>query len=769
MKYNGLTNKEVEDRISKGLVNVVENNISKSKKDIILEHTFTYFNFLNIFLATVIIYSGHIKNITFLGVVFTNSIIGIYQELKVKKIIDKLEVVTVRKVKVIRDGLLQEIPIDKLVIDDVIFVESGNQVGSDCIVLSSQGMEVNESLLTGESDAIKKQENDEILAGSYLIAGSGYGKVIRVGNDNYATSLTNKAKHKSRASSEMKDSIEKIIKILSIVIIPVGFLLFISQVKFVNQPVDQAIVRSVAGIIGMIPEGLVLLTSLSFVIGVGKLAKKNALIQEMEAIEALARIDVLCLDKTGTITTGDLKIEMVEPIESNINEINKIMGCISHYFDDVNVTQKALQDYFKEEKLEVIDSIPFSSKRKYRAIKTNSMCYLLGAPEYLIEDRVILDKVDNYSRQGCRVLLLGSSNNMDCSSTIKALALIVIKDCIRDDAKDILRYFRRNDVDIKILSGDNPITVSQVSLEVGLENGDKYIDASKLPTNENELNKVIDNYTVFGRVKPEQKHSIIKAMQANGHIVGMVGDGVNDVLALKDANCGIALAGGSEASRQAAHVVLLDSDFASMKNIVEEGRNIIANIERVSSLYLTKTIYSSILSIVFVFMGSTYPFTPLQLSLISSLTIGIPSFYLTLESNARMDHDGFLHHVVRTALPCALTMVIYILLIRFLGTILNFDSVMYSTYYFLMAGFISFLVDWIVCMPLERKRSLVIITLMVIFFITLFFFHDFFNINHIISIGLIWLLPLCGSAPFVLQAIKYIIHRINAFVSNHIH
>jgi len=765
MEYQGLNHHEVKERQKKGYINITDENISKTKKQIIFEHTFTYFNFLNIFLAIIIIFTGNIKNLTFIGVVFTNTIVGIIQEFRVKKVIDELVVVTVKKVKVIRDSKLLEIPVEELVIDDIIFVENGNQIGSDCVVLSSQGIEANEAMLTGESDAIKKQKGDELLAGSFLVSGSGYAKVIRVGKDNYATHLAHKAKHKHRASSEMKTAIEKIIKVLSIVIIPVGLILFYAQTR-TSQSLNEAIVHTVGGVIGMIPEGLVLLTSLSFIIGVGKLAKKKALIQEMEAIEALARVDVLCLDKTGTITTGDLKVEEVKCFNDYDQDyIYKIMGMIAHAFDDVNATQKALLSYFPKEDFKTLSLIPFSSERKYRAVEfKNEGAFVLGAPEFLLNDKSLLQEVEMYSKKGLRVLLLGRIKLLDEQQNkiggLTPLAFIIIKDCIREEAIPTLKFFNKQEVDIKILSGDNPLTVSQVALQAGVKCADKYIDASTLPNDEEELRNVVEYYTVFGRVKPEQKQLIVKALQKNDHIVSMVGDGVNDVLALKDSDCGIAMAQGSEAARQAAHVVLLDSNFASMKQIVEEGRSIIANIERVSSLYLTKTIYSTLLCVSFVFLNSSYPFTPLQLSLISSLAIGIPSFYLTLEKSSLLDTDGFLHHVIKTALPCALTQVIYIIFIRFLGLLLNFDEMMFSTYYFLTAGFISFIVVFIVCLPYNRRRFLLATLLTLTFYIILLVIPSFFNIYPIYSLKVIWVIPLCASSLFVIGLLKYTFHQI---------
>lgn len=762
----GLTAQEVEERVSAGKVNISQDNISKTKKQIILEHTLTYFNFLNLFLACIILSTGRWTNLTFMGVIFVNAFVGIYQEFKVKKIIDQLTVVTVKRVKVIRNHQEVDIPTEELVLDDVVYLESGNQIGSDCVVLESYGMEVNESMLTGESKPVKKRIGDELMSGSFVVAGSAYGQVIRVGSDNYSTQLVHKAKHKNKASSEMKDAIEKVIKILSFVIVPVGIVLFLSQLTANPHDHATAIVKTVGGVIGMIPEGLVLLTSLSFILGVGKLARKKALIQEMEAIEALARVNVLCLDKTGTITTGDLEVEQVQVLgKRSLDDIEKIMGAMAYRFDDVNATQQALRDYFKDpEGFYASMMIPFSSQRKMRAIAFEKEGqFVLGAPEYLLsEDDPILEAVNAYSNEGLRVILLGETqfidNETDQIGDIEPLALIIIHDCIREQAKDTLSFFEDSGVEIRILSGDNPITVSRVAQLAGLKYGERYIDASTLPDDEEKLQKIVKHYRVFGRVKPEQKQQIIKAFQANGLVVGMVGDGVNDVLALKDADCGIAMAAGSDAAKQAAHIVLLDSNFASMKDIVNEGRAIIADIERVSSLYLTKTIYSTVLCLIFAALRMSYPFTPLQLSLISGLAIGIPSFLLTLDQSSTLSSQGFLKHVISTAVPCALTMICYILAITLLGQILHFDARMYSTYYFLVAGFISFLVVFIVCMPLNRLRFIVACTITVVFYLVLLIMPDFFGIYSLLNFNMIWVLPLCFSSIFVLSFFKNLIH-----------
>lgn len=782
--YRGLTGAEVRKRIDDGLINETNNNISKTKKEIVLTHTLTYFNFLNLFLGVIVICSGQLKNLTFLGVIIINSVIGIIQELKVKKLVDGLSVITASKVKVIRNSRRQEIPIDELVMDDVMLVESGNQIGADSIVLSGEGIEVNESMITGESHAVKKFKGDTLWSGSFLVAGSGVAQVIHVGKDNYAVELANKAKDKKRATSEMQDSIKRIIKIIGFVIIPVGILLFLSQRNIDGTSLSDAMVNTVAGVIGMIPEGLVLLTSISFILGVGRLAKKRALVQEMEAIEALARVNVLCTDKTGTITTGELKVKEIIPLGEEffkkpvgdeavdleatarlddmpmpdslakteaVENIKTVMNEISFAFNDVNSTQTALMNYFqKTAAWEIEDLIPFSSSRKYRAIRfVNHGAYVLGAPEFILKDTEytsILDIVEPYSKQGLRVLLLASaaevSSKTETVKGVKPIGLILISDIIRTEAKATFDYFASQNVAVKVISGDNPATVSYIAVEAGLQDGDKYIDATQLPDDDSELRNVICDYTVFGRVTPEQKQRIIKAYQANGKIVGMVGDGVNDVLALKDADCGIAMAAGSDAAKQVAHIVLLDSDFACMQDIVREGRMIISNIERVSALYLTKTIYSVLLSVIFILLGRAYPFIPIHLSIISATAIGLPSFLLTLEQTETVTQNGFLKHVLRISLPGALTMVGAMLLNQVLAMVLGFDDTMLATYNLLIAGLISMLVLLYVCSPMNKKRKALCIICVSLFILALLVLPGFFSITSLFVWRMIFVVPL---------------------------
>lgn len=747
--YHGLSVAEVEDRVSLGRSNKTDTSASKSKRDIIKEHTLTYFNFLNLFLAVLVAFTGQFKNMTFMGIIIINTLIGIIQEFRVKQLIDKISVMTVTQTDVIRDGELQKVAVEDVVMDDIIVVENGDQICADCTVLESDGIEVNESMLTGESKPVKKKPGDTLMSGSYLVAGSGAAKVFHVGEDNYAVSLAKKARIKKRASSEMQETIKKIIKIDGVLLIPVGILLYLSQSAVEGITTADAVVNTVAGVIGMIPEGLVLLTSISFVLGVGRLAQKKALVQEMESIESLARVNVLCLDKTGTITTGELDVVEVVPLDGIPQErIEKIMGEFSYIFDDVNNTQEALKKRFPQSKeWKATQKIPFSSERKYRAAGFEEQgAYVLGAPEFLQSDNTgLLETVNQYSVQGLRVLLLGTCEiNAEEAAVQKVapLGLIIISDQIRPEAADTFAYFKEQEVAIKVISGDNPVTVSNIAVKAGLEGGEHYIDARSLPEEFGELCMEVEKYTVFGRVKPEQKQNIIKAFQANKNVVGMVGDGVNDVLALKDADCGIAMAAGSDAAKQVAHIVLLDSNFASMVNIVGEGRTIISNIERVSALYLTKTIYSILLSVIFILLQQPYPFIPIQLSWISGTAIGVPSFLLTLEQNQQAVSRGFLRQVLRISLPAALTMVITIVMTQLMSGFWNGDEIMSSTYNLVLGGFISMIVVYRVCQPMNHFHRLLCTALPVIFIAGILIAPGFLSVYPLLRWQSLLLIPM---------------------------
>lgn len=700
---------------------------SRSRWEIVSSHIFTYFNFLNLVLAGLVLLSGQYKNMLFMGIVITNAVIGIAQELKVKKIIDALSVVTATKARRLVNGKIYQCEIAEIQEGDTLKLMLGDQIPVDCEILKTDGLEVNESLLTGESLAVQKKQGDFVYSGSDVVAGSAVAKVLHTGDDNYATQLVKKAKTKRRATSEMQDAIGRIIKYVSYALIPVGLLLFYIQRFSAGNNLSDSIINTVAGVIGMIPEGLVLLTSISFILGVGRLAKKNALVQEMEAIEALARVDVLCLDKTGTITTGDLQVEKVEPIMRDGN-VEEVLGVIAYAFEETNATTEALRRRFTEVTgQKIIEKVPFSSSRKHMGITIEGKGkYCLGAPEYLSTDPKILSRAEKYAAEGMRVLLLSHDGCESC--------FIILSDIIKPDAAETFAFFREKNVQIKILSGDNPLTVSVVGMRAGLPEAAHYIDARKLPDEEEELQKEIGRYTVFGRVTPEKKQAIVKALEAAGNVTGMVGDGVNDVLALKDADCGIAMAAGSDAAKQIAHIVLLDSDFASMRQIVGEGRTIISNIERVSTLYLTKTIYSILLCVIYIILAKSYPFIPIQLSLIGGTAIGIPSFVLALEHHEETIPRGFLRNVLRVSLPAAVCMVGSLVAITIVGEWFSFSELVSSSLHLIAGGIVSFGVLVAACMPMNRVRFGLCLTVIGIFAGAILLFPGFFGMAPVMHL-----------------------------------
>ena len=747
---DGLTTDEVTERTLNGDTNRTTSHLTRTTGQIVRTHTLTYFNFLNIALAVLILISGQFKNILFLGTVITNTLVGIIQELKVKSLIDGLAVITTTHVKALRDGQEKDIPVDEIVIDDVILAAPGDQIVTDGTVLEADGLEVNESMLTGEAKPVKKKKGDSLLSGSFIVSGTVKMKVTAVGNDSYAATIVNRAARKKRASSEMQVTIGRIIKVVSIAIIPIGLLLFQSQQAAAEGDFSTAIVRTVSGIIGMIPEGLVLLTSVSFIIGVGRLARKNALVQEMEAIEALARTNILCTDKTGTITTGELKVKEIVTLGTVGPEgVKEIFRQMNGAFSDVNPTQAAVDSYFgRELTWTVRGTIPFSSSRKFKAASfAEGGDYAVGAPEVLARGNEKLRRyITRYTKKGFRVLLLCASSGIDPDTEnaglLSPIALVVLSDIIKADAKATFDYFAKAGVAVKVLSGDNPLTVSTIAQQAGVAGAEKYVDASTLPKDPIALAQAIAQYNVFGRVQPEQKQAFVKAWQANGKTVTMVGDGVNDVLAIKDADCGIAMAKGSEAAKQAAHIVLLDSDFSSMTNIVSEGKTIISNIERVSSLYLTKTIYSAVLSIIFILLRSTYPFTTLQMGLINLCCIGLPSFLLTLEQREKVTSDGFLKHVLAVCLPAAMTMVTSMLLVQVLNLIFKWPADIFSTFNLMLGGLVGLLVVADVCWPLNTWRRFIVVLCIAIFISAVILLPRFYDMHPVFMGWALLLIPL---------------------------
>ncbi len=674
IKITGLTNKEVEQRIEKNLINHDTSVPTKTIKKILFDNFFTLFNFLNIFLGIAVFLVGSYKNMLFLGVIILNTAISTIQEIHSKRIIDNLSIMANSKVNVIRDGNIKQISIDELVLDDVIEFKTGNQIPTDCLILEGDIL-IDESFITGESDTISKKKGDTILSGSFIVSGKCFAKVIHICEENYTAKISNGAKYVKKINSEIITSLRKIIKFLSIIIIPIGIALFSSQLQIPENTFTDSVVKTVAALIGMIPEGLVLLTSTVLAVSVIKLSKSKVLVQELYCIETLARVDTLCIDKTGTLTEGNMEIKKIISIDdNNSNDIENILANFAKFSEDENSTIESIRNKFKKIKIKFnpIKKIPFSSISKWSGIYfENEGSYILGSPEFVLKDNYEIYKniINKYSKDYRVIVLAHSNKNFEKKNlplNIKPLALILILDKIRKEASNTIKYFYEQSVDIKIISGDNPITVSKIAKHVGIKNYNKYIDMSTLKDS-TDFKELVSKFTVFGRVSPTQKKELIVALQENNKTVAMTGDGVNDVLALKASDCSIAMAKGSDAAKSVSQLVLLDSNFASMPKVVAEGRKTINNIERSASLFLVKTIYSTILSILFLILNEQYPFVPIQLTFMSVITIGIPSFILALEPNKEKISGNFLKNIITRALPTGLAIVLNIFTI----TILN--------------------------------------------------------------------------------------------------
>ena len=744
---NGLTTKEVEKRISEGKINNINTGKTKSIKQIILTNIFTYFNILNLLLAGGIIVSGILfnhffdsfKNCLFLGVVISNTVISIAQEIMAKKTIDKLSILSSVKAKVIRDGLEKTIDNEEIVLDDIILYNIGSQVVVDAVILKGN-VEVNESFITGESKTILKKKGDILTSGSFIVSGNCQCQVIHVGNDNYINTISSEAKKMESNKSVIFNSFEKLVKILSFVIIPLGVLLFINQYVYLNIPLYDAITGTVAALIGMIPEGLVLLTSSVMAVSVVKLSREKVLVQQLYCIETLARVNVVCLDKTGTITTGNMKVYDI--INKNISkkDLEILLSKVVKALPDNSSTFASIRSkYQRDIDITVGDIIPFSSERKYSGALIDGVAYYIGAPEFILKDKFndqeIIEKQDNY-----RVLVLVHTKelNKDIINPIID-GYILIEDEIRREAKDTLDYFKSQGVKVKIISGDNYNTVLHIANQVGLKNL-KGIDTTNL--SEDNLCDIVKNYDIFGRVKPEMKQKLVKALKQNGDTVCMTGDGVNDVLALRESDCSVAMASGSDAAKSVSQLVLLDSNFASMPKIVAEGRRNINNIERSASLLLVKTIYTFLLILTSLFFRSKYFFVPIQLTLITSTTIGLPSFILALEPNKSLvDGKSFLLKIFKKSIPASFTVFFNIIIILLFKQYFEITPSVTNALAVLSTGAIGFIHLYQVSRPFNYLRGIMFYFLITIFIYGGLFQHEFFSIQEFNGqIGLIYFL-----------------------------
>lgn len=787
----GLTNEQVQERIAEGKVNANENPNTRTYKQIIRENTLTFFNFLNLVLLVLVLFVRSYKNSMFMGIILINTVIGIIQEVRAKKTIDKLAILTESKTVVLREGKKWNISTEKLVIDDLIFLKTGDQVPADVKILEGS-VEVNESLLTGESDNLAKNPGDELFSGSFVTSGEACCQVIHVGKDNYASQITSEAKEFKRHNSELRNSLNAILKVISIIIVPLGAMLFYKQYYIVGDTLKDSVVNMVAAVLGMIPEGLVLLTSVALTLGSMVLATKKTLVQELYCIATLARVDTLCLDKTGTITEGTMKVEDVQLYESGqdsgektidtdaeteagsdsmedatseadkkkLQEMEHIMENLMSVLHDQNATADALRKRFPAKSdLKLVHAIPFSSDRKYSgAVFEEKGTYLIGAAQFLFPEgnEELLAHCSTYAEEGFRILILAHSDEETESTKLPAglepVGLFLITDVIREEAPDTLAFFDSQGVDLKVISGDDPVTVSAIAKKAGLKNADHYIDATTITTPE-EMQRAVAECSVFGRVTPQQKKQMVQALQAQKHTVAMTGDGVNDVLALKEADCSIAMAAGSDAAKNIANVVLLDSNFGAMPHIVNQGRRVVNNIRSAASMFLIKTIFSVLLSLITIFFGDAYPFEPIQMSLISACAVGIPTFLLTQENNYdKIDHT-FLRHVFMNAFPAAVTITGCVFTIMLVCQNVYHSNTMLNTACVLVTGWNYMAALRTVYSPLNTYRKVIIYGMQFVFFGGAVILQNLLTLGSLEFGMIILVFLLMTFSPVVIEAI----------------
>lgn len=748
----GLTAEQVSKRTEDGYVNNIVNNTSNSVAKIVFSNIFTYFNMIFFILAILLIIEQSYNHLTFLVVVFFNTVIGIFQEIRAKKTLEKLSLISAPVAKVIRDGKEEALSSDELVLDDIVIFEAGNQICADAIVCEGS-VTVNEALVTGESDEIKKGLGDELLSGSFIVSGKCRAKLDKVGYESFASKITIDAKKiKKKQQPGMMKSLTILIKIIGIIIIPLAIIMFINQHNVLDKSVKESVENTAASVIGMIPEGLYLLTTIALAVSVIRLAKKKTLVHDMKCIETLARVDVICVDKTGTITEPDMHVKGIVPLESDSSDdyynIERLVRDFVLNMESDNITMEALKEHFDDKKSyrKATAIKGFSSATKYSAAKfEKGSGYILGAPEFIIKHDYdqFREVIDEHSSLGERVLLFaeyqyneGSSKDIfeggTLSGVVIPIALVTLENRIRPEAKETFEYFAEQGVQIKVISGDNPLTVAKAAEDAGIEGADKYIDASLLNTKD-KIAKAILEYNVFGRVTPEQKRLFVKALKKAGHTVAMTGDGVNDVLALKDADCSIAMASGSEAAANVSDLVLLESNFACMPSIVDEGRRVINNIQRSASLYLVKNIFSFILTIITIVAVVPYPLNPAQISLVSYFFIGIPSFFLALEPNKDRVKGKFLRNVMFKAFPAALSAVIVVgwsmLFAYAFDPIISTSEA--STIAIFLYSFVAYLMLFRVCSPLNLIHKILCIGCGVLFLLGSYLLPETFGLSKL--------------------------------------
>lgn len=714
----GLSSQQVQEHRLHGWTNKAVDPPAKSTKEIIHDNVFTYFNLIFVILAVLLCIAGSFRDLTFLPVIILNTLIGIVQEIRAKKVLDNLTMLNAPHAAVVRDGQKSVIDAEELVLDDIVIFKAGSQVCADAEVCAGE-VQVNESLLTGEADEITKRKGDSLMSGSFIVSGKCHARLEKVGADSYISKLTIEAKEMQEGEqSEMIRSLDKLVKCVGIAIIPIGIVLFVQAFFFQHEGFQSSITSMVAAVIGMIPEGLYLLASVALAVSSVRLAQKKVLLHDMKCIETLARVDVLCVDKTGTITENTMKVQEVVRADGYDSEkmepLSMLIGDFAAAMDQDNITMAAVKEYFQTGTgRKPVSRTGFSSETKYSSVTFEEEAYVMGAPEFVLRDRFeeYREEITGYASKGARVLVFGTyAGEIDgkaLDQEVTPLGYILLANPIRKEAKETFTYFKEQGVEVKVISGDNPVTVSEVAKKAGIANAENYVDASTLKSEEALRRAVLDN-TVFGRVTPNQKRQFVQILKEEGRTVAMTGDGVNDVLALKDADCSIAMASGSEAAAQASQLVLLESDFSCMPQVVLEGRRVVNNIQRSASLFLVKNIFSFLLSLFSVFFVTTYPLEPSQVSLISMFTIGVPAFFLALEPNKNIIKGHFLTNVFLKALPAALTDVLAVGALVVFGQTFGVNASDISTAATMLLAIVGFMILYKISAPMNVLRTAVV-------------------------------------------------------------
>ena len=735
----GLTQEQVEAQKDAGLINTAVRSSARSVSTIVKENLFTYFNLVFLILAALVVAAGSLRSLTFLPVVIVNTLIGIVQELRAKKELDKLTLLNAPRAMVVREGKVREVPAEELVQDDVVEFHAGDQICADAILLTGN-CSANEALLTGEEDEVSKAAGDELRSGSYLVSGTCRARLEHVGADSYAARLSAQATAMDKKEqSEMLRVLDKLVAMIGVAIIPIGGLLFWQQYVQAGAGFCDSIVSMVAAIVGMIPEGLYLLTSVALAVSVIRLSRQKVLVHNMKCIETLARVDVLCVDKTGTITEPDMQVSAMIPLPGHdprtMPNLKSLISDFAAAQNADNLTMQAIKQSFVTPSKETATSIlPFSPAWKYSAVSFGERHYVLGAPELILRDEYdqVKNLVENYSADGNRVLLFACCEDRPTgepiSGTVTALALLLLSNPIRKDARETFRYFAEQGVQIKVISGDNPVTVSQIAREAGIEGAEHFVDASAL--SEDDLIAALESNTVFGRVTPEQKRLFVQAMKKAGHTVGMTGDGVNDILALKDADCSVAMASGCEAASQVSQLVLLENDFACMPSVVAEGRRVVNNIQRSASLFLVKNIFSLLMAVFSVCFHLSYPLEPAQVSLISNFTIGFPAFFLALQPENRRIEGKFLRNVLLKAFPAGITDFVVVGALVVFGRVFDVNADEIATACTMLLAIVGFMILYRISAPLDWRRWLIWGASAVGLLGSSVFLGDLFGIEH---------------------------------------